>query len=301
MSRKEFAKLKAGFLEKQQKLLLKTVSVAEKALYKSILTKFIDELELNDGKIVSNGKNIELTTAIDKIFNSFNKTGYIDIIKQFTGDLTSITAKNAEYFRILGEAKDRIPKAEAKANDRLKKQLGLNEKGQIKKNGYLDKLISDKAVAKQIKKAIYKGIAGNVDLKTLQDDLKMVIEGNDKVNGALTRHLNTNLMDSYQAHDRISGNEFALSIELGAFFYGGGTIGTSRCFCNNNNGKVFTRDEAKKWKAKLNTECGPVWNEDKDGTYDPIERMGGYGCRHTPDWISNSEAIRRRPELKSKL
>lgn len=297
MTRAQFAKYKIKFIQEQQEKILKKVSGAEKALYKAILEKFIDQLELTDGRVTSNGKNIELATAIDKIFNSFAKTGYVDIIKQFTGDLLGITKTNAEYFRILGEAKDRIPQAEAKANTRLKKQLGLNEKGQVKKNGYLDKLINDKSVAKSIKKAVYKGIAGNVDLESIQKDVKFIVEGNEKVNGVLTRYLNTNLMDAYQSHDRNTGSEFAIAIDLNAFIYSGGTIGTSRCFCETNNGNVFTRKEADKWKAKLNTDCGPIWNEDKDGTYHPIERMGGYGCRHSVDWISNAEAKRRRPDL----
>lgn len=301
MTRAQFAKYKAELIAKQQEKLQKTISIAEKAMYKSILDKFINELELVDGRVVSNGKNIESTAQIDRILDAFSKSGYLDIIKQFTGDLLTITSTNAEYFRILGEAKDRIPQAKNKANERLKKQLGINEKGQAKKNGYIDKLIKDKSLAKGIKKAIYKGIAGNVDLKKIQDDIKFVVEGTEEVNGALSRHLNTSLMDAYQSHDRNTGSEIALAIDISAFIYSGGLIGSSRCFCDSNNGKVFTRQEANKWKSKLNTDCGPIWNEEKDGDYDPIERMGGYGCRHSVDWISNAEAVRRRPELKHNL
>jgi hypothetical protein len=135
----------------------------------------------------------------------------------------------------------------------------------------------------------------------MQQDMKSLLVGDERTNGALTRYLNTNLLDTYQVHDRSAGKVFAAKIGLRAFIYAGGKIRDSRCFCSQNNGKVFTSDEADAWANELNAECGPIWNESVDGKYVGIERMGGYGCRHTPDWISAAEAIRRRPELVTVL
>lgn len=300
MSRAEAAKLKAELIQYRQELILKKISVAEKALYNEVLDRLINELELSDGKITDGGNNISLVQAVDKIFKSFQGNQYIDIIRQFTGDMNLITAQNSEYFRIIGEAKNRIPISEEKANSRLRNQLGITARGTISKNGYLDKLINDKTVLKSIKKTVYSGIAGRVDLKIMQDDLKLVIEGNENVNGSLTRYLNQNLMDTYQAHDRTTGSEFAVSIGLNAAIYSGGLIGTSRCFCDNHNGKVYTRDEMQEWAGMVGDDCGPIWS-DKMGAYVPEINAGGINCRHSIDWISNSEAIRRRPELRYAL
>ncbi len=41
-----------------------------------------------------------------------------------------------------------------------------------------------------------------------------------------------------------------------------------------------------------------MWSE---GTYEPLRDMGGHRCRHSPNFISNREAISRRPELKGVL
>jgi hypothetical protein len=300
MTRAEYADFKRDFIEGAQEKLLKKVSAAEKALYNKVLDRFIDKLDLAEGRITDGQKNLTLVAAIDQIFAEFRKAGFIDIIRQFTGDMTSITQKNAEYFRIIGEATNKIPAATEVANKRLRKQLGINSKGSINKGGFLDRFINDKKTVRTVKNVVLKGIAGKVALKDMQEDLKVTIVGTDKVNGELTRHLNTYLMDTYQQHDRVAAAEFAEVIGLPAFIYSGGKIASSRCFCEKNNGKVFTNDEADKWVKDLNEDCGPIWNEAKDGAY-TSERMGGYGCRHSKDYITASEAIRRRPELRAVL
>lgn len=293
MTRAEAAKAKAELIQAKQDLLLKSISQAEASLYTRILDQFIFELELTDGNVSSNGKNIELVNAVDKIYKAFQASDYVNIIESFTSDMYLITRKNSEYYRILGEAQAKIPEAEAAANANLEKQLGLNKNGSINKNGYLDRLIQDKTVLKSIKKTIYQGIAQNVALKDMKEMVSKKIEGTDKINGELTRYLNNNLLDTYQQHDATAGETFARSIGLEAFIYSGGLIGTSRCFCESRNGKVFTRVQAQKWVDLLNEDCGPIWNEGKDGNYDPIQMRGGYGCRHSIDWISDAEAARR--------
>ena len=46
----------------------------------------------------------------------------------------------------------------------------------------------------------------------------------------------------------------------------------------------------------LNKKGGPIWNENIDGKYIPTEQMGGYGCRHVPDWITSDLANEFRSE-----
>ena len=44
--------------------------------------------------------------------------------------------------------------------------------------------------------------------------------------------------------------------------------------------------DIKTWKELLGKENGPIWDESTDGEYVPTEQMGGYGCLHSPDWIT---------------
>ena len=71
-------------------------------------------------------------------------------------------------------------------------------------------------------------------------------------------------------------------------------VRTSRPFCVKNNGKVFTTEEAQSWENTIGDKNGVQWNDDP---YNPLTDMGGFNCRHLPNFISNQEAISRRPEL----
>jgi hypothetical protein len=93
--------------------------------------------------LLSGYKNLTITNVLNKIFDDFRAGGYTDIIRQFVGDMTSITAKNAEYFRIVQESNDKIFDAKKEANERLRRQLGITEKGQVQQSGYLDRLIKE--------------------------------------------------------------------------------------------------------------------------------------------------------------
>ena len=94
----------------------------------------------------------------------------------------------------------------------------------------------------------------------------------------------------FARHDRNVQKKYAERIGLRTFIYTGGLIQTSRDFCEDRNGKVFTIEEAEEWKD-LN------W-DGKPEIYNPLIDLGGYNCRHFPAWISAKEAIRRRPDLK---
>ncbi len=111
-------------------------------------------------------------------------------------------------------------------------------------------------------------------------------------------NFNTFAYDTYAAVDRTAQKLWAGKLGLKAFIYAGGKIKTSRLFCIHNNGKVFTTDEAKEWESMIGEDDGPMWSE---GTYEPLRDMGGHRCRHSPNFISNREAISRRPELESVL
>jgi hypothetical protein len=301
MTRAEYATLKTEFVEYRQEVLRKKISAAERKLYEAVFDKFLTKLELSGGVVMSGSKNLTITNALNQIFDEFKRGPYLEIIRQFVGDMGSITAKNAEYFRIVEESSNKISDAKAEATEKLRRQFGINDKGKPMQGGYLDRLVQDNALLDSTKRIVVNGITGQVSLADMQKSLGKFLTGTEKTNGSLTRHLNTYLLDTYQQHDRSTGEVFAQKLGLRAFIYAGGKIKDSRCFCSKNNGKVFTSDEAERWRSELGESCGPIWNESKDGTYVGIIRMGGYGCRHSPDWISAAEAIRRRPELRSVL
>lgn len=289
MTLQQAAKQRAKFITVKRELLSKNITSIERKLFDAILDKLIKELDVADGKIESNGKNINLTTALDKIIREFNTNEYANVIRLFADDLLEIQGLTKRYFLVMGEDKKKIEKISKTVNKTLNERLGIGEDGKVKKGGYLDKLANDPKLKETLKKATYNAVIKGKPIQEFKDKMSALIQGNKNVNGLLTKHMNTFAYDTYQQYDRTNSELFAKKLGLKAFLYNGGKIKTSREFCIQRNGKVFTIEEAMSWK---NLE----W-DGKNKNYNPLQDAGGYGCRHTLDWISNAMAMRIRPEL----
>ncbi len=297
MSRKEVAELRRSYIEEKRNLLTKKVSAVELKLYNAILDKLINELDQADGKLIYNDKNINLSAALNKIFKDINKNDYYKIIQSFGGDLIGSLELNKKYFEIVADDKKKLEKAAAKVDETMQARIGIDAEGKLINKGYLSRLITDDTFQREVKRETIKAITSNKSFEGFKRDMQKLIIGNGKVDGGLAKHLNTFAYDTYEQFNRATSKEYAVKLDLKAFIYAGGLIGNSRCFCDEHNGMVFTSAEAQEWRNDLNSECGPIWDENTDGPYDPLTMMGGYRCRHTPDFISNTLAKKLRPDI----
>lgn len=298
MTKSDIAQLREDFIRDRTKLLNRRVSASERKLYDVIFKKVIEKFELDGGNIKSSSANVDIANRLDSLYKEFQKGDYMKVIGMFSGDMTEIQSLNKIYFTILTEDKEKVDKISIGVDASINKRLGLNTSGKIIKNGFLDKLIKDETFLKDIKKQTYKAVSGGESLKQFTKRISTTITGNKSVNGGLVKHFNTFAYDTYAAVDRTTQKLWAGKLGLKAFIYAGGKIKTSRKFCIKNNGKVFTTDEAKNWEDLIGQDDGPMWSE---GTYQPLRDMGGHRCRHSPNFISNREAISRRPELANVL
>jgi len=125
-----------------------------------------------------------------------------------------------------------------------------------------------------------------VSLKDLRDALKKQIV----VDAAIGKYWDRWTKDIYTQYQRAAANEVRKQLGFEHAIYEGGLIETSRLFCEEKNGLVFTEEEIKEWE-----------NEDwpgKNEGYVPELDCGGYNCRHRLRWISPELAKQLRPELK---
>lgn len=257
-------------------------------------------LEESNGEILNNGKNIKLSAALDKIFREFKSNDFTHIIAQFGKDLIRLGQINKDYFSIASEKHlTEVNKVAGTVEEKIKNQLGISG-GKIKQKGYLDRLISDETLKKKIKSEILKGVTNKVPVDFLTEKLKKIVVGKPGVKGSLEQYFDSHIKNTYTQVDRTSLNTFAVGLDMKAFVYQGGRIKTSRCFCKERDGKVFTIDESNEWADLIGTDCGPIWS-DNDRKYIPLTDMGGYECRHVPDYISKALAIRLRPDLKNQI
>jgi len=299
MTRQQLADLREDFLHERTALLKRRVTAAEAKLYDLIFSRVVSDFETEGGKINSSNANIDITNRLNAVFKDFNTTEYASVIKQFATDMMQIQVNNDLYFKVIENDTKKLNKVSKEINSIMRKRIGVNPAGELVKDGYLDKLIKDNTLLNKIKQQTYKSVTSGVPLKDYQAQIKTLITGTDKVDGGLQKHFNTFAYDVYGSFDRTTQVLYASKLNLRAFIYAGGKIKTSRTFCIKNNGKVFTIDEAKKWSDILDEPDGPQWGN--DGVYEPMQDLGGRNCRHLPNFISNTEAINRRPELASVL
>lgn len=296
MTRSQISDLKQEFIRQRQAIMRKNISAAEKRLYDQVYSKVISKLETDGNMIISSGKNLNIASEIDGIYKEFNKKEYTTILKQFSADLSKIASMNGDYFMTVIEdtAPKRFNTVKKEVKDFMSKRIGLNSKDEIVKGGYLDRLISDESLKNSIKDKIIKGITNKKPVTDLIKTLEKTIVGNPEVDGGLVKHFNQNMHDTYNQFDRTTSMKYAERLDLQFFIYQGGKIKTSRPFCIDRDNKCFTVQEAEKWGSLIGTEKGPM--ADKND-YNPLVDCGGFNCRHSIDYISNSLAKRYRPDM----
>lgn len=300
MTQAEIAKAKDEFILKRQDKLLAGATALEKKLFKKIVEKFVEKLIVDNGIITSNNKPISITRALDKLFDEFKSQLQL-VSNQVQTDFTKILSFNGSYFKGFETDGKRYKKITDSVYEQMRDRVGIDEKGEFKRGGFLDQLIQDNQLRAEVKNATIKAVTGGAKFSDFLKSTEVLIQGSENVDGSLTKYYKGFAYDAYQQFDRATNIAFAKKLGLTVFVYSGGLIDDSRDFCIKKNRKVFTIDEAM-----------AAWPEDKDllktkaekeaGTladYQPLLDMGRWNCRHTPMYIGEREALRRRPDLKS--
>lgn len=297
--RLELSKARITYLDNREKLLQQKVDKLGLILFDKINERFLKELETSqDGKVLNNSKNISKVAAINSIYDNFNKQYNTPVIKGFIGDIPGIGALNEKYFDNVTGGKTTVSRY--KANKVVNEQLGLNDKGGLVPNGFTDKFIKDKAVVDSIKKKTLKAITKGQGFQQLRQELQETIKGTEgqPLSGSLHQYYRNNAYDTLTKVDRLYSDVMAKDLKLIYFYFSGGIIPTTRPFCRHNNGKIFNEIDFKKLTFKnLQIKYRPGIPDGKHSTWKPIIDLGGYGCRHTKDYIPTSLALRRKADL----
>lgn len=297
---KKYHKLKAELLDKKEKTLLRSANALEKKLIAVIFDDFISKLETKDGYVKNTQANRDRIKALNRLFDKFQRTEFAGVVKEMITDYADIHNLSVNYYKTIAAKK--VENIQSRVQDRLKTNLGI-EGNKLTPNGFLDLFIKDPNLLNRLKQTTFNAISSNnITLKQFKESIQILIKGNDKVEGAFTRHFKTFATDTFAMYDRVTNNEFAIQLGLKYALYAGGLIETSRPFCIERNNKVFTDAEIKKFGTSKD-KYGGYTNKSKGEfqgkplDYDPFRDCGGYHCRHTFNYITESLAKRLRPDL----
>lgn len=303
-----------ALLDAHQRARLNELNGIERLLFTRLTIELAGLLEETNGRITSRKGYVSIAKAIDAIFEAIASKHIHDMAGNVANDMRSVMDFNARYYRVAGSGSSAFKAfddIEAKVDGRVRQRLGLDPSGKLLRNGYLDTLFPVDAIAQEVKQMVAKAVSAGIPMRKLTKALSTKITGTDATAGVLEKSIGGAVMGVYRLADSVANNEFGERLALQYGIYSGGLIETSRPFCIEKNGKVFSAEEAKRdWPVdpklpRTKAERAAYGDNGAPPEYIPLEDMGRWEgtserCRHRFLWISNEEAYRRRPDLKPK-
>lgn len=298
------AQERADFIDAQ---LLKMEQLLKKlggGLAKKIIDEFLNQLDTENGIILSTEQNMRKTALAERAYKEFIATQGRKIAVAFIEDIYAISGLHEKYFAQLIGMK--IDTDDIKTI--IEGRLGINEKGELKREGFMHGLMDQAEVQRTIVDFTIDKTIGGTGYEDLRTGLKELIEGDEDKMGKFGQFYRNAAYDTYAKIDALNGKLYADKLDLRYFIYAGTRRKASRHFCIHKKGKVFSDQEALKWKDEIGTytvnekgkrvPAGPIVITEDIPTYNPFVDRGGYGCVDDIMWISEEIAFARRPDLR---
>lgn len=297
---KEISKRKTAFIESAEKKLERRLNILEKKLVKAIFDSFVDKATIDGGVITFSNTNLNLLASIDSVIAKFKREQYLEVFSSHVKDYLTIGTLTNTYFetQITESRFNRLEKRIRKVN---LNSIGLDEKGVLKKGGFLETFYNNDGFSTEIKRTVIKHIDSGSRIEALRTELVDTIISTEKKNGLLKRYWRQHAYDTQQRFNRNYSNTWADATGMTASFYSAGTVSDSRIFCKERVGKVFLIDEVEDWKDIANKRqgkniIGPIVAN--KASYNPRRDCGGINCQHVLNPISDFIALDADKTLK---
>lgn len=284
---------KISFIESLDEILDKRINSLQRKFYIAIRDHFEQELVINDKNIKTFSKNYGAVVKLDLVSKQFRK----DTVNPFLSWAANQYIKLLSFNRnsIASDFDNKGAKIHADVRSQMLRRIGILEttsKTSIQAGGWLHSVGNIESQYLRVKEIAINAIADGIPFENLRRQLKAeIITPSQR---GLKFRFERVLTDSFAGFDRGVTRNYGDRLGVRAYRYSGGLIESSRDFCIERNGKIFTIEEIEKWKDD-------PWIKDNliyYPNYDPLVHMGLFRCRHTPRPLSKQRAIRGRPELK---
>lgn len=274
-------------IEALNKRLESVVGVSQRKLLDYIIEDFVDQLDTKDGKIQNTLRNQRLVGLLDKTFQTYVESHGVQVLKTMVDGVQSVLQFNKRYFQALTTPGEMIP-LDKLVKSSVSQWLGV-EDGSAARNGYLDTLVKVDSLKQQVKDLAMGKVIGQAGYSDTRKAVRQFLtDEDDGTLGGLRKYYRQFTFDLYSQVDRTAAKISADKLDLRYAIYEGGLIKTSRKFCRERNGKVFTSEEIADFDPP----------EAKPPNYNPFVDLGGYQCRHHLNFVPYAVAVALRPDLK---
>lgn len=273
---------KTALIDGLYSILEKKVLDIEKVFLKIYLEKFFEKLDKTEGgRIKPSLRNKRLLSMIDKVFKDFGKSGGIELVEIVVSGVMEVVNFNKRYFTILNDNPTILP-IQKQVLEIVKNWLGIEPNGKVSETSYLNDLIENKEIKKQIKDISLKSVVGQKGWQDAKAEIENFVLTTEESEGVFRKYSRNYVYDLYAKTDRAVQETYKDSLKYRFAIYEGGLIKTSRKFCKERNGKIFHVSEIEDFSKSP--------DKPKMANYDPFIDLGGYACRHHLSWIPDSLA-----------
>lgn len=246
------------------------------------ITLLLNDLDVKDGQFVISKQNIKTIEKInDDLKKVFLNDEYLKSVKEF-----------AKEFDAQAELNNKVIKAGLGEIETPAASLLYIETA---KRGSVAALLNASEFTAPVYSILETAVINGASLKETINNIRTFAEGNDKVDSKVLSYVKQISNDSFAVADRSYTSIISDYLGNDWFYYSGGEIDTTRCFCDERVGKYFHYKEIESWGRGENLgDCnigGGRWGGMIAGTNESTiySYLGGYNCMHS--LIPVSEAI----------
>jgi len=276
-SDKELLKKKLMRLETIPEDFINTVGPAERKIYNDLVDA-LKKLKLDEnGNIILNSENYSMIEVLGSEFeNAVNSSGYYDNVKDFIKEFNTQKQLNRVFYEETVSGFENKDVFDLTYDQSKKTAVDLLANTAVNENVSL------------LKDTLNNAISNNTNVLDLQKLLEQQVIGGDGKLGALSKYAKQEAGDLFSIAERNYTTAISKEFGIEFFYYAGGEIDTTRCFCEYRHGKTFHRKEIEAWGNGETTagglkSCGNPWDGMAAGTSETtiFSLLGGYNCRHS--------------------
>lgn len=272
----ELIKEKSKRLESVPLALQTAFEKQQKAILDEIIT-LINELDIKGGQILINKNNLDLIAKIDADLKKvFLNDEYLASVKKFASEFDKQAVINN---KLIKEGFGEI--AEAAVSDAYVT---------IAKRSAVTSLIGapiDTEFIRPVQGLLENAVINGASLKETIEGIRTFIEGDAKNNSKLSSYVKQVTNDAFAISDRSYTSIVSDYLEAEWFYYAGGEVQATRCFCEERVGKYFHYKQIEAWGngedlGKCNI-GGGRWAGQIEGTNSKTiySYLGGWNCQHS--------------------
>lgn len=233
----------------------------------------LNKLQLDgSGNIILNNENLALIKTLGKDFEAaIIKSGYGKSVTGFVREFEVQKNLNKDYFEKTIDFENQ-DKFDLLYKVKQEQAIGLLAETAVKEN------------VMAFEGALQNAISNSGSFTDLIKNLQIQIQGNDQIDGGLSRYAKQNALDIFAISERSYTSAIADEMGIEFYLWAGGRMDSSRCFCLKRKDKIYHYKEIQAWgRGEDLGSCnigGGKWAGMARGTNEDtiFSLAGGYGC-----------------------